>query len=414
MLEHHITTPFGGGRFSARQALTQKAVAERQARLKAGEGGNETGRADKWALIEALTEARFHYGLNDRAIAVLEALLSFVPGREVDGAEPVMVFPSNRALSARLCGMSAPTLRRHLAVLAEQGFLIRRDSPNGKRYRVKAGPGETAEIYGFDLAPLALKADEILDRAEKARALYRQERALRSQITLEQRDIGRILATALEERRPGPWEELASRFASFTLRIRKQDARADLEARLEGLVALRAEVESAYLSTLSEQEMSTSDGEFERHNQNSNTDTSFELSGNELEEREKSGLDNAKPDRRPEETEAPERKSMPVRLERILKACPTLSDYAPDGQVRGLADFFGVTRLVRSMLGISPDAWAKAEAVLGREQAASVVAMMLERAEEIRSPGGYLRSLTAKAEKGQFSILPMLKALEQG
>jgi replication initiation protein RepC len=65
------------------------------------------------------------------------------------------------------------------------------------------------------------------------------------------------------------------------------------------------------------------------------------------------------------------------------------------------------------MLGVSADAWRKARAAMGEEAAAVVIAVMLERAEEIKSPGGYLRNLTDKAEAGAFSILPMLQALER-
>ena len=94
------------------------------------------------------------------------------------------------------------------------------------------------------------------------------------------------------------------------------------------------------------------------------------------------------------------------------RACPQIADYAPSG-VASFADLSRTANLVRSMLGVSPDAWKRAETVMGREAAAAIVAMMLERAEEIRSPGGYLRSLTAKAEAGSFSLLPMLQALER-
>jgi replication initiation protein RepC len=67
--------------------------------------------------------------------------------------------------------------------------------------------------------------------------------------------------------------------------------------------------------------------------------------------------------------------------------------------------------LVRSMLGISPDAWQKARADFGETGAAIVVAAILERAGDIRSPGGYLRSLSDKARAGKFSVWPMLEAL---
>ena len=67
--------------------------------------------------------------------------------------------------------------------------------------------------------------------------------------------------------------------------------------------------------------------------------------------------------------------------------------------------------LVRSALGISPSAWEDARAVLGEEDAAVVVAAILQRGEAIRSPGGYLRSLTEKARGGAFSLGPVLMAL---
>ena len=66
---------------------------------------------------------------------------------------------------------------------------------------------------------------------------------------------------------------------------------------------------------------------------------------------------------------------------------------------------------VRSMLGVSPDAWAEARAEMGDINAAITIAAMLERAEVIRSPGGYLRRLTERANSGTFSVKPMLNAL---
>jgi hypothetical protein len=45
-----------------------------------------------------------------------------------------IVFPSNRVLAFRADKMKEPTLRRHLQKLVEAGLIIRRDSPNGKRY----------------------------------------------------------------------------------------------------------------------------------------------------------------------------------------------------------------------------------------------------------------------------------------
>ena len=48
---------------------------------------------------------------------------------------------------------------------------------------------------------------------------------------------------------------------------------------------------------------------------------------------------------------------------------------------------------------------------MGREEAAVVLLAMLERLEDIRSPGGYLRALSSKAALGEFSCGPMIMAL---
>jgi replication initiation protein RepC len=67
--------------------------------------------------------------------------------------------------------------------------------------------------------------------------------------------------------------------------------------------------------------------------------------------------------------------------------------------------------VVRSMLGISPSAYEDACGVMGPENAATVIACVLERAGYINSAGGYLRDLTRRAERGEFAIGPMLMSL---
>ncbi len=401
MMERIVTTPFGGGRVSARIFANQAKTAKRQEKLRAGEGGNDSGRADKWQLLRAVTEARRTLGLGDRTICVLEALVSFNNDRELDGSAPIIVFPSNRELSVRARGMAPATIRRHLAVLVEAGLVIRRDSANGKRYCLRDERGLVEEAFGFDLAPLALRAGEIHAAAEAARQEERAARTLRSEVTLHQRDISRIVACALEEARAGDWLSMAERLAAISGRLGRNAGLDALEARRTELLRLRAEVENAYLSSLSEEEMSANDLQTERHIQNSNTDQSFEISGNEH---------NTAGARLTMEA-APERK-MAVSLDRLRRLCPQIADYTRDG-IRNWSDLVKTADLVRSMLGVSPDAWRKAKAAMGEQAAAVVIAVMLERADTIRSPGGYLRDLTTKAEKSAFSVYPMLQALER-
>jgi replication initiation protein RepC len=67
--------------------------------------------------------------------------------------------------------------------------------------------------------------------------------------------------------------------------------------------------------------------------------------------------------------------------------------------------------VVRSMLGVSPSAYQDACENMGPENAATSMACILERANFISSAGGYLRDLTRRSERGEFSLRPMIMAL---
>jgi replication initiation protein RepC len=400
MVERLATTPFGGAPMSARNFALRAEVERRQERLRAAESGNRTGTADKWQLIRALIEARESYGLSDRSISVLEALTSFHQERELNGKEAIIVFPSNAELSIRARGMSPATLRRHLAALVEAGFIFRRDSANGKRFCRRDDRGQVENAFGFDLAPLALRADEIFSRAEAARERARRVAHVRSEITLHLRDIAKTIEAAIGEGRQGDWLGFMDRLTALSGRVPRNGELRDLQDRREALVQLRVEIETAYLNSLSEQEMSGNESFSERHIQNSKTDPSFEINGQEKSKAARTSDRNS-------------RDGMPIgiSLKDFLGICPQIADYTRNG-AKSWADIQAAAEIIRSMLGISPSAWSSARKAMGDLPAAIVVAAILERAEDIRSPGGYLRDLTGKAEKGRFSIHPMLKALK--
>ena len=127
MQTHTPTTPFGRRTMSlgmmASQAVAKSAPAGAQ--------------VQKWKVFQTIREARELIGATDRALAILNALLSFHPETELTGDGELIVWPSNEQLMARANGMPATTLRRHLAVLVDCGLIIRRDSPNGKRFARK-------------------------------------------------------------------------------------------------------------------------------------------------------------------------------------------------------------------------------------------------------------------------------------
>ena len=99
----------------------------------------------------------------------------------------------------------------------------------------------------------------------------------------------------------------------------------------------------------------------------------------------------------------------PVPLGLVRQACPQIIAYARSG-IANWSDLMAAAVVVRSMLGVSPSAYEEACEILGQENAAIAIACILERAEQINSAGGYLRALTDKAGRGEFSVWPMVLA----
>jgi replication initiation protein RepC len=68
---------------------------------------------------------------------------------------------------------------------------------------------------------------------------------------------------------------------------------------------------------------------------------------------------------------------------------------------------------LRGMIGISTSAWDDAVAAMGAQVAGITICCLVQRIDDIRSPGGYLRTLTAQAQDGKYSISRVVMALIQ-
>lgn len=367
---------------------------------------------NKWEALRELACARNAYGLSDRDMTVLQALVSFHPDTVLGsgGAAPV-VYPSNAAICERLNGMPCSTMRRHLSRLVGAGVIVRRDSPNGKRYARRVGDAKVA--YGFDLSPLVLRHAEVCAHAEKIRAERDALKRMRETVSLMRRDLAGLVDWGRTERPDLPtwdiYEDLA-RLAARDLR-RKLD-HAALEALHARLFAALTEVRDLLEpqeSVTKTAETSTSHARNEQHHQNSEKDSHVSEGADPDEGGNVTPLTGRKPNLEQEaQDDGPPAPSLPLRL--VLSACPEIQSYAPH-PVRHWHEFVAIAETVRPMTGISPTAWEEARRAMGPEQSAVVLAALLERFTEIRNPGGYLRHLTAKASEGAFSCGPMVMAL---
>ena len=165
--------------------------------------------AHKWQVLDDIRKAKDVLGVSDRSVAVLNALLSFHQETTLTGGEPIVVFPSNKSLAQRANGMAETSLRRYLGRLVYLGFILRRDSPNGKRYARRGEGGEIEEAFGFDLSPLVARAAEFKRLAAEVAATERVLHALRDRITISRRDIDKMIATGVYEGVPADWRVLS-------------------------------------------------------------------------------------------------------------------------------------------------------------------------------------------------------------
>ena len=393
-------------------AFLRPVDATQLARAKAAAGSDATAArsVNKWETLRELTAARQAFALSDRDLAVLEALVSFHPGNLLGGNEDApIVHPSNASICERLKGMACSTMRRHLFRLVETGLVIRRDSPNGKRY-ARRHAGEKV-VFGFDLTPLIARQAEICAAAEAARAAAERLTRLRETVSLMRRDLAG-LATYGASLRPGMglWDQLADLAALTARALRRRLEIADIEAMEANLSDALDTARNVLEPDALTEDMSSNAAHNEQHLQNSKTDP-YDLEPC-LEKAKAAG---AAPEDDPETTDEtsaePAERNLPnIPLGLVLATCPEIQTYTED-RIRHWHSLVRAADLVRPMMGISPSAWAEAKAAMGPEQAAVVLAAMLERFGEIHSPGGYLRSLSLKAGNGAFSCGPMIMAL---
>ncbi|MBP2568731.1 plasmid replication protein RepC [Agrobacterium tumefaciens] len=383
-----VTTPFG-------RRVVPLAMIKSQLVLSKARAGHTI---DKWKIYRDVCAARSTLGLRDRALAVLRALLSFHPSSELAGGSNLIVFPSNEQLATRANGIAGTTLRENLAILVTKGLIHRKDSPNGKRYARRNHSGNIETAYGFDLSPLLVRAEEFALTAAEVAATAQRTKALKEGITLCRRDIRLLISTAIDEGVAGDWVAVQSRYNEIVSTISRAKTPALITIVLNNLEQLRTNVLNELKVQVIPEKTVTNASEIRHHIQNTKTESYIEFEV-PLEKSEDYLTPN---DVRPI-------KAYP--LEMVLKACPNIVDYGPQGSITSWRDLTIAASTVVAILGITPSAYQTACAVMGIENVGAVVACILQKVETINCPGGYLRDLTTKAKRGKFSLGPMLMAL---
>ena len=152
--------------------------------------------------------------------------------------------------------------------------MVRRDSPNGKRYARKGHDGGIEQAFGFDLTPLLARAQEFERMAETVRAERRSLRFARERITVLRRDIGKMIAFGLEEGIAADWQRLHLDYREVVGRLPRTASRFELEPVVAALASLAEEIRKILETNVETQNLNGNESHFERHKKNSKTDSS--------------------------------------------------------------------------------------------------------------------------------------------
>lgn len=396
MRTHIATTPFGRRPVTLGVISSQMLAKEIPA----------TATVEKWPIFYTIRDAKEALGATDRSLAILSALLTCHKPDELSAEQSLIVYPSNEVLIHRTNGMSPATLRRHLAVLVTCGLVIRRDSPNGKRFARKGEGGTIETAYGFDLSPLVARAEEFRQLAAEAKAERKALKLLKERLTICRRDVIKMIEAGVNESVPGNWKAFHQRYEAILARLPRVAQRATIEAIADELEHLWADVHETLETFINSQNMSANESHSERHIQNSTTEKNpygeSEYSSGKIEEASGSA-------EKPDNVRSLPRRDLPLSL--VLSACPEIANHAGGRPIRAWRDLQAAAEAARPYMGISPSAWQEAVEVMGGQDAAITVAAILQRSDQIRSSGGYLRNLTDRARDGQFSTWPAVMAL---
>lgn len=358
---------------------------------------------NRWVVYKQLCIAKGSFGLNDRCLAVLSSLLSFYPDDMITPTKGLVIFPSNKQLSLRAHGMPESTLRRHLATLIAAGIITRKDSPTRKRYAHKDNKGEIEIAFGFSIEPLLNRANEISQAAAQITTDIKAIKRLRDEVSVVRREIAAIYATLNNQTLSKDKQSLYVRFRDIVNNIPRRATRTELEALLAQFNIIFQELVNPLDDKEDIKDMSATDAQIERRHNESLTESLY--INNKIQNDDLLMSEHINP--LVAQMKKPKNKSLS--LINVLNACPEIVSYAPSG-IRSWRDLLETSHLVSKFMGISQQLWLKSIHAIGFENTSSVIAWLLQKGTDIKSPIGYFSSLIEKARQGKLSVACMIMA----
>jgi len=396
----------------------------------------------KSQAIVAVKKVAAAIGLKSQDLLLLDTFGAVTQAQDWEQGRRPIVWASNNFLMEQT-GFTLTTLRRHVRRLCEVGVISMKDSPNGKRWGRRDEVGHIVEAYGFDLSPLAARAEEF----EALYAHIQEERAhcasLRNTITVMRRMIRAKIEEALASCLSGPWSVLQDEYTALLEQLPKRSTGSErLQYIVELFESFRACVEQAFEAAFDWPQESDTDASKPAAQKKAGDNmlivsTKIEPTGtengthilttnelnpvasNRFETKHAAAVEPGNP--KAEQVEKPEgvdldiswsthghKRGSDIDIPMLMASCPHFAEMAR-GQSGFLKDWNDVHRAaatLRPIVGISEDAWNVANQILGPAVAAASIALILDKSTEgeVKSPGGYLRGIVEKAQAGDLHL----------
>ena len=331
---------------------------------------------ERHIVVATLRNAAPRLGLSASVISTLDAMLSCLAPKRNHHT----VFASNSTLTFRRNGISDRTIRRHAASLQEIGLLIRRDSPNRKRYTKHNRHEGKALRFGFDLTPLFARLHEIAAMAADVLEEREQIDYLRA----------KIRAATNESLIDNPKDDVALNiFRILRRKLSLQECQKILASLPNVTTKAEATSDSSHDLTTT---MTACDGQIVRHHHKSN----------------KEYIDREKNAQEQEPTNAI--RDDPISIPELLLACPEATKYLLR-KVSTTHDVIAHARTLAPMIGISQQCYEAAHERLGALRTAATVWAIMQFHDKIKTVGAYFRSITTGAKSDNFSPEKLIRRL---
>ena len=338
----------------------------------------------RWHLLDLAKSCRRSLNLRDRDIAVLRGLLSLVPAQAAPNE--VVVFASNRVLVERCDGIDERTLRRRLAHLQKCGLLMRRSSPNGKRYQVRGDQQEPLLTYGIDLGPIFQIRDQLEAMADECRREEARVRTLKS-----------LIRDALFKKSASHTECLQEEARLALRRTLTSEQLRDILTRLDELPADGSTGPTPEPNSQSNQ-LTVSNGQTDRHIQSLNKEI--------LEYEEAASRPQPAAKKPSHEVSHPDDLTVTECI-KLTATAQSFSSRPPESW----EDIIELSASLAPAIGVGSTSFRQAQEQLGRHGCALAILGLVEAYGRIRKPAAYLNTLIQRSRRHGIELISMFRSL---